>query len=154
MDKHFAAAIEQARHGQRAGGIPIGSVLAVDGRVVGRGHNQRVQKGSAVLHAEMDCLENAGRLTAKDYRNAVLYSTLSPCDMCSGAILLYGIPKVVVGENRTFQGPEDYLRSRGVEVVVLDDQECQQLMLDFIAMNGSLWNEDIGSISAAGPRPV
>ena len=127
-----------------AGGIPIGSVLVIGDRVVARGHNQRVQKGSSVLHAEMDCLENAGRLNAADYRNAVLYSTLSPCDMCSGAILLYGIPKVIVGENRTFQGPEEYLRSRGVELEILDDQDCRQLMLDFIAENDSLWNEDIG----------
>ena len=144
MDKHLEEAINEARKGQRAGGIPIGSVLVIDGRVVGRGHNQRVQKGSSVLHAEMDCLENAGRLTASDYRNSVLYSTLSPCDMCSGAILLYGIPKVVVGENRTFQGPENYLRSRGVEIEILDSPECRQLMLDFIASNGQLWNEDIG----------
>ena len=144
MDKHLEEAIDEARKGQRAGGIPIGSVLVIDGRVVGRGHNQRVQKGSSVLHAEMDCLENAGRLTALDYRNSVLYSTLSPCDMCSGAILLYGIPKVVVGENRTFQGPENYLRSRGVEIEILDNAECRQLMTDFIASNGLLWNEDIG----------
>ena len=144
MDRYLEEAINEARKGQRAGGIPIGSVLVVDGRVIGRGHNQRVQKGSSVLHAEMDCLENAGRLSASDYRNSVLYSTLSPCDMCSGAILLYGIPKVVIGENRTFQGPEDYLRSRGVEIEILDNVECRQLMLDFIASNGSLWNEDIG----------
>jgi cytosine deaminase len=144
MDEYLAEAIEEARKGKRAGGIPIGSVLVVDGQVVGRGHNQRIQKGSAVLHAEMDCLENAGRLTAANYRNAVLYSTLSPCDMCSGAILLYGIPKVVVGENQTFQGPENYLRSRGVELEILDDRECQQLMRDFIATDPALWNEDIG----------
>ncbi len=144
MDNYLAAAIDEAREGQRAGGIPIGSVLVIDGRIVGRGHNQRMQKGSPVLHAEMDCLENAGRLTASDYQNAVLYSTLSPCDMCSGAILLYGIPKVIIGENRTFQGPEEYLRSRGVELDILDDDECRQLMSDFIASNPSLWNEDIG----------
>ena len=144
MDKHLEAAIEEARKGLRVGGIPIGSVLVVDDRIVGRGHNQRVQKGSSVLHAEMDCLENAGRLTASDYRRAVLYSTLSPCDMCSGAILLYGISRVVVGENQTFQGPEDYLRSRGVNIDVVDNLECRQLMLDFIASNGALWNEDIG----------
>lgn len=144
MDIYLKAAIEEARRGFQAGGIPIGSVLVIDGRIVGRGHNQRVQRGSSVLHAEMDCLENAGRLTASDYRNAVLYSTLSPCDMCSGAILLYGIPKVIVGENRTFQGPEEYLRSRGVTIDVVDDDECRKLMLDFIAANGSLWNEDIG----------
>ena len=144
MDKHLEAAIEEARKGLRVGGIPIGSVLVIDDRIVGRGHNQRVQKGSSVLHAEMDCLENAGRLTASDYRRAVLYSTLSPCDMCSGAILLYGITRVVVGENQTFQGPEDYLRSRGVNIDVVDNLECRQLMLDFIASNGALWNEDIG----------
>ncbi len=144
MDKYLEAAIEEARKGMDAGGIPIGSVLVIDGQIVGRGHNQRVQKGSAVLHAEMDCLENAGRISASDYRRATLYSTLSPCDMCSGAILLYGISKVVIGENRTFCGPEDYVRSRGVEVVVVDDQECRQLMESFIKNNSELWNEDIG----------
>ena len=144
MDEFLAAAMDEARKGLAAGGIPIGSVLVIDGRIVGRGHNQRLQKDSPVLHAEMDCLENAGRLPAADYRRAVLYSTLSPCDMCSGAILLYGIPKVVVGENQTFQGPEDYLRSRGVELEVVDNKACQQLMRDFIASNPSLWNEDIG----------
>jgi cytosine deaminase len=111
---------------------------------VGRGHNRRVQKGSAILHAEMDCLENAGRLTARDYQRAVLYSTLSPCDMCSGTALLYKIPKVVIGENRTFQGPEDYVRSRGVDLVILDDPECIRLMEEFIAARPELWNEDIG----------
>lgn len=144
MDDLLKVAIEEARMGLAEGGIPIGSVLAVEGHVVARGHNQRVQKGSSVLHAEMDCLENAGRLIAADYRNAVLYSTLSPCDMCSGAILLYGIPKVVVGENRTFRGPEDYLRSRGVELIVNDSEECRELMLDFIRSNSELWQEDIG----------
>ncbi len=144
MDKYLVAAIEEARKGMDVGGIPIGSVLVIDGQIVGRGHNQRVQKGSAVLHAEMDCLENAGRIKASDYRRATLYSTLSPCDMCSGAILLYGIPKVVIGENRTFCGPEDYVRSRGVEVVVADDQECRQLMESYIKNNPELWNEDIG----------
>ena len=144
MDEFLAAAIDEARKGLAAGGIPIGSVLVIDGRIVGRGHNQRLQKDSPVLHAEMDCLENAGRLPASDYRRAVLYSTLSPCDMCSGAILLYGIPKVVVGENQTFRGPEDYLRSRDVELDVVDNKECQQLMRDFIEANPSLWNEDIG----------
>ncbi len=138
------AAIEEARRGQSAGGVPIGSVLVIDDRIVGRGHNQRMQKGSSVLHAEMDCLENAGRLSASDYRHSVLYSTLSPCDMCSGAILLYRIPRVVVGENRTFQGPEEYLRSRGVDLEIVDSDECYQLMQDFIAANPSLWNEDIG----------
>jgi creatinine deaminase len=144
MDDHLKTAIEEARKGMRVGGIPIGSILVINDEIVGRGHNQRVQRGSSVLHAEMDCLENAGRLTADNYRNAVLYSTLSPCDMCSGAILLYGIPKVIVGENQTFQGPEEYLRSRGVQIDVVDNDECRQMMLDFIAANGSLWNEDIG----------
>ena len=144
MDPHLAAAIEEARKGRDVGGIPIGSVLVIGDRIVARGHNQRVQKGSAVLHAEMDCLENAGRLSAADYRSAVLYSTLSPCDMCSGAILLYEISKVIVGENRTFQGPEQYLRSRGVEIEVVDDPECRRLMEEFIATSPDLWNEDIG----------
>lgn len=144
MDEYLVAAIEEARKGLCAGGIPIGCVLVIDGRIVARGHNQRLQKGSAVLHAEMDCLENAGRLRASDYRRAVLYSTLSPCDMCSGAILLYGIPKVVVGENETFRGPEEYLVSRGVTLEVVNDAECQQLMRDFIAAHPLLWNEDIG----------
>ena len=144
MDKFLEAAIDEARNGRDAGGVPIGSVLVIDERIVGRGHNQRVQKGSPVLHAEMDCLEKSGRLTAADYRRATLYSTLSPCDMCSGAILLYEIPRVVVGENQTFQGPEDYLRSRGVDVQVVGNEECEQLMRKFIAANPSLWNEDIG----------
>ena len=138
------AAIEEAKTGLAAGGIPIGSVLVIDDEIVGRGHNQRVQSGSAVLHAEMDCLEKAGRLTASDYKRAVLYSTLSPCDMCSGAILLYKIPAVVIGENRTFQGPEDYLRSRGVDLRIENNATCIQLMEDFITSNTSLWNEDIG----------
>ncbi len=144
MDEFMQAAIEEAKQGLAEGGIPIGSVLVIDGQIVGRGHNRRVQKGSAILHAEMDCLENAGRLTARDYQRAVLYSTLSPCDMCSGTALLYKIPKVVIGENRTFQGPEDYVRSRGVELVILDDPECIRLMEDFIAARPELWNEDIG----------
>lgn len=144
MDKFLEAAIEEAKIGLSEGGIPIGSVLVIDGKIISRGHNKRVQKGSTVLHAEMDCLENAGRLKAVDYRRAVLYSTLSPCDMCSGAALLYGIPKIVIGENRTFSGPEDYVRSRGVEVVVLDNEECYQLMKNFIEKNPELWNEDIG----------
>ncbi len=144
MDEFLHAAIEEARKGLEAGGIPIGSVLVLDGRIVGRGHNQRVQKGSAVLHAEMDCLENAGRLTAADYGRSTLYSTLSPCDMCSGAILLYKIPRVVIGENRTYQGPEDHLRSRGVELEIVDNPECVQLMTDFMRANPELWNEDIG----------
>jgi len=144
LDRFLEAAVEEARKGQRAGGIPIGSVLVLDDQIVGRGHNQRVQKGSPVLHAEMDCLENAGRLTVADYRRATLYSTLSPCDMCSGAILLYEIPRVVVGENQTFKGPEDYLHSRGVEIEIVDDSACVQMMREFIALDPSLWNEDIG----------
>ena len=144
MNKFLEAAIAEAQKSVDQGGIPIGSVLVIDGQIVGRGHNQRVQKGSAVLHAEMDCLENAGRLKASDYSRATLYSTLSPCDMCSGAILLYGITKVVIGENRTFCGPEDYVRSRGVEVVVVDDPQCQQLMETFIKNSPALWNEDVG----------
>ncbi len=143
-DPFLEAAVAEARKGSEAGGIPIGSVLVVDGEIVGRGHNQRVQRGSVVLHAEMDCLENAGRLSAAEYTRAILYSTLSPCDMCSGAVLLYGIPRIVVGENRTFQGPEDYVRSRGVDVTVLDDPDCIELMESFIATNPTLWNEDIG----------
>ena len=138
------SAIEQARIGLSKGGIPIGSVLVLDGEIVGRGHNQRVQKGSAILHAEMDCLENAGRLTASDYSRATIYSTLSPCDMCSGAILLYGIPRVIVGENETFQGPEDYVRSRGVSVTIMTHSECRQMMKQFINDRPELWNEDIG----------
>lgn len=143
-DVFLQAATEEAKKGRDTGGIPIGSVLVIDRKIVGRGHNQRVQRGSPVLHAEMDCLENAGRLTAGDYRRATLYSTLSPCDMCSGAILLYEIPHVVVGESRTFKGPEAYLRSRGVQVEVVDDHECHELMTRFIAENPALWNEDIG----------
>ena len=144
MDEFLASAMDEARKGLAAGGIPIGSVLVIDGRIVGRGHNQRLQKDSPVLHAEMDCLENAGRLPASDYRRAVLYSTLSPCDMCSGAILLYGIRRVVIGENQTFRGPEDYLRSKDVELDVVDNKECRQLLRDFIESNPTLWNEDIG----------
>jgi cytosine deaminase len=144
MDPFLTAAIDEAKAGLAEGGIPIGSVLVIDDRIIGRGHNRRVQKGSAVLHAEMDCLENAGRLTAADYRRSTLYSTLSPCDMCSGAVLLYGIPRVVVGENQTFQGPEDYLRHRGIDLDIRNDAECIQLMTDFIAANPNLWNEDIG----------
>lgn len=143
-DPFLEAAIAEARLGLAEGGIPIGSVLVIDGKIVGRGHNQRVQKDSCVLHAEMDCLENAGRLKASDYRRATLYSTLSPCDMCSGTVLLYGIKKVVIGENRTFKGPEDYVRSRGVELDLRDDAQCKQLMQDFIAQQPKLWNEDIG----------
>jgi len=143
-DPFMEAAIDEARAGLREGGIPIGSVLVIDGRIVGRGHNRRVQKGSATLHAEMDCLENAGRLSAADYARSVLYSTLSPCDMCSGAVLLYKIPKVVIGENVTFMGPEDYVRLRGVELEVRNDEECIGLMREFIEAKPELWNEDIG----------
>ena len=138
------AAIDEAKKGLSEGGIPIGSVLVIDNEIVGRGHNKRVQDGSVVLHAEMDCLENAGRLTARDYQKATLYSTLSPCDMCSGAALLYGIKHVVVGENKTFQGPEDYVKSRGVSLNILNNQECCQLMDDFIKAYPELWHEDIG----------
>jgi creatinine deaminase len=144
MDAFLQAAIDEAKQGLAEGGIPIGSVLVIDGRIVGRGHNRRVQKGSAILHAEMDALENAGRLSAKDYRRSVLYSTLSPCDMCSGTALLYRIPRIVIGENQTFRGPEDYVRSRGVTLEILNDPECIRLMRDFIAARPQLWNEDIG----------
>ena len=144
MDKFMHAALAEAQQGLAEGGIPIGSVLVIDGQIVGRGHNRRVQRGSAILHAEMDALENAGRLKASDYQRATLYSTLSPCDMCSGTALLYKIPKVVIGENVTFQGPEEYVRSRGVELVILNEPACIQLMNDFIATRPELWNEDIG----------
>jgi creatinine deaminase len=144
MDKFLEAAIEDAKIGLEEGGIPIGSVLVIDNKIVGRGHNRRVQNGSTILHAEMDCLENAGRLKAGDYQKATLYSTLSPCDMCSGTSLLYNIPKIVIGENKTFEGPEDYLRSRGVELVILNNPECIKLMEDFIKAKPELWNEDIG----------
>lgn len=143
-DPFLQAAIDEARKGLAEGGIPIGSVLVIDGRIVGAGHNRRVQKGSAILHGEMDALENAGRLKASEYRRSVLYTTLSPCDMCSGTSLLYGIPKIVIAENRTFRGPEDYLRSRGVVLELVDDAECFQLMTDFIRDRPELWNEDIG----------
>ena len=144
MDRFLDAAVTEAEQGLAEGGIPIGSVLVLDGRIVGRGHNRRVQRGSAILHAEMDCLERAGRLRAAAYRRSVLYSTLSPCDMCSGAVLLYGIPRVVVGEHRTFRGPEDYLRARGVALEVVDDERCVRLMREFIAARPELWAEDIG----------
>jgi creatinine deaminase len=146
QDPFLLAAIREARQGLAEGGIPIGSVLVVDGQIVGRGHNRRVQLGSAILHAEMDAIENAGRLTANDYRRAVLYSTLSPCDMCSGTALLYRIPKIVIGESRTFKGPESYVQSRGVILDVLDDQECREMMESFIRSQPTLWNEDIGEI--------
>jgi len=144
MDPFLWAAVEEARKGLAEGGIPIGSVLVIDSKIVGRGHNQRIQQGSATLHAEIDCLENAGRLSAADYSRATLYSTLSPCDMCSGASLLYKIRRIVVGENVNFQGPEAYVRSRGVELTILNDPECIQLMQDFIRDRPQLWNEDIG----------
>ena len=144
MDLFMEIAIEEARKGYHEGGIPIGSVLVVDGKIIGRGHNRRVQKGSAILHAEMDCIENAGRLKASDYKKATLYTTLFPCDMCSGTALLYKIPRIIIGENQAFQGQEDYLRSRGIELTILNNQECIQLMKEFIRTNPSLWNEDIG----------
>ena len=145
--QYLRAAIEEAKAGLAEGGIPIGSVL-VRGGVVGRGHNRRVQRGSVVLHGEMDALENAGRLPAWAYRQSTIYTTLSPCAMCTGAILLYGIPRVVIGENVTFLGEEALLRSRGVEVTVMDDETCINTMREFIAANPSLWNEDIGEASA------
>lgn len=145
-DHGMGAAIEEAQRGLREGGIPIGSALVVDGEVVGRGHNRRVQNGSAVLHAEMDALEDAGRLSPSVYRRATIYTTLSPCDMCSGAILLYSIPRVVIGENRTFFGAEDHLRRRGVQLEVVDDQRCVEMMERFIAEHPDLWFEDIGEI--------
>ena len=144
MDKFLMAAYEEAQKGLEEGGIPIGAVLVIDGKIVGRGHNKRVQKGSPVLHAEIDCFENAGRLKASDYQKATLYSTLSPCDMCSGAALLYKIPKVVIGENKTFQGPESYLRERGVDLEIADSPECYNIMQNFIKEKPELWNEDIG----------
>ena len=143
-DPFLTLAIEEARQGLAEGGIPIGSVLVCDGKVVGRGHNRRIQKGSAILHGEMDCLENAGRLPAAVYRRCVIYTTLSPCPMCSGAILLYQIPRVMVGENRAFLGAEDHLRANGIQVDVLQDPECIELMRRFIADHPALWNEDIG----------
>ena len=144
MEKYLKAALEEAQKGLNEGGIPIGSVIVHRGEIIGRGHNRRVQQGSTVLHGEMDALENAGRLPASIYRECVLYTTLSPCAMCSGAILLYGIPRVIVGENETFMGEEDLLRSRGVEVEVLRDDTCVQMMKSFISQSPELWNEDIG----------
>jgi cytosine deaminase len=143
-DVFLDASIAEARKSRDEGGIPIGSVLVVDGEIAGRGHNQRVQRGSVVLHAEMDCLENAGRMTAETYRRATIYSTLSPCAMCTGAILLYGIPRLVVGESQTFQGPQHLLEEAGVEVVLVNDEHCINMMLEFIAAEPALWNEDIG----------
>lgn len=144
MDSFLEAAIEEAKKGLAAGGIPIGSVLVCDGKIIGRGHNQRVQKGSVIHHAEMNCLENAGRQKAVVYQRCTLYSTLSPCPMCSGAALLYKIPRIVIGENVTFRGPEDYVGSQGVQIEVRQDATCIQLMRDFIGANPALWNEDIG----------
>jgi len=144
MDMFMRAAIDEARLGVTEGGIPIGSVLVHNGRILGRGHNRRVQKGSVILHGEMDALENAGRQPARNYRESVLYTTLSPCAMCSGAILLYGIPRVIVGENISFRGEEELLRSRGVRIEILQDPDCIQLMRDFLIAQPELWNEDIG----------
>ena len=144
-DPFMEAAIKDARQGLAEGGIPIGSVLVHEGKIIGRGHNRRIQNSSAILHGEMDALENAGRLSATVYQECTIYTTLSPCSMCTGAILLYGIPKVVIGENQTFMGEEDLLRSRGVETVVLQDPDCIAMMTDFIESNPSLWNEDIGT---------
>jgi cytosine deaminase len=138
------AAIEEAIKGRDEGGIPIGSVVVIDNQVVGRGHNRRVQRHSAILHAEMDAIENAGRLTSKEYARATLYSTLSPCDMCSGMALLYKIRRIVIGENKTFQGPEQYVRQRGVEITLVNDPRCVELMREFIERQPTLWNEDIG----------
>ena len=144
MDEFMQAAIDEARQGLEEGGVPIGSVLVHQGRIIGRGHNQRQQRGSVVLHGEMDALENAGRQPASVYRDSVLYTTLSPCPMCSGAILLYGVPQVVIGENRTFMGAEVHLRQHGVTLDVLDNAECRELMDTFIARHPDVWNEDIG----------
>ncbi len=144
MDEFLKAAFEEANKGLEEGGIPIGSVLVHNGKIIGRGHNRRIQKGSAILHGEMDALENAGRLPAKVYKESVLYTTLSPCPMCSGAIHLYGIPKVVVGENQTFMGEEEHLRSKGIDVEVVNNDSCINMMNKLIEENPVLWNEDIG----------
>ena len=146
IDIYMKAAIEEARKGMDEGGIPIGSVIVYKGEIIGRGHNRRVQKGSAILHGEMDALENTGRQPASVYRECVLYTTLSPCSMCSGAILLYNIPKVIIGENKTFLGVEELLKSRGVKLEVLQNSECIDLMAEFIFTNPALWNEDIGEL--------
>lgn len=143
-DVFLAAAIEEAEAGLKEGGIPIGAVIVHNGKIIGRGHNRRIQKGSAILHGEMDALENAGRLPAKVYKESVLYTTLSPCSMCTGAILLYKIPKVVIAENKNFMGEEEWLKKHGVEVEVLQDEKCIKMMEDFINNNPTLWNEDIG----------
>jgi cytosine/creatinine deaminase len=144
VDVFLQAAIDEARKGLAEGGIPIGSALVCEGKILGRGHNQRVQKGSVIHHGEMNCLENAGRLSASVYRRCAIYTTLSPCPMCSGAILLYAIPRVVVGENVTYMGAEEHLRANGVKVEVAQNQECIEMMRQFIAKNPQLWNEDIG----------
>jgi cytosine deaminase len=144
MDNFLQAAIDEAKKGLAEGGIPIGSVLVFDGKIIGRGHNQRVQKGSVIHHAEMNCFENAGRQNASVYARCTLYSTLSPCPMCSGAALLYKVPRIVIGENVTFQGPEDYVRGQGVELEIVQNEECIRLMREFIAARPELWNEDIG----------
>ena len=144
MNEFLNEAINEAKKGLSEGGIPIGAVLVIDGKIIGRGHNKRIQNSSAILHAEMDCLENAGRLSASDYKRATLYSTLSPCDMCSGAVLLYGIKRVIIGENKTFKGPEEYVASRGVRLEVVDNEECMDIMNKFIEKSPILWNEDIG----------
>jgi len=144
MEKFMREALKEARKSLAERGIPIGAVLVKDSLVIARGHNRRVQKSSAILHAEMDCLENAGRLKSADYKKCVIYSTLSPCDMCMGAILLYKIPRVVIGENKTFKGPENYAKRRGVKIVNLDSADCKQLMRQFIKNNPRVWNEDIG----------
>jgi cytosine deaminase len=144
MDEFLSAVIQEAKVGLKEGGIPIGSVLVHDGKIIGRGHNKRIQRGSSILHGEMDALENAGRLPASVYKNSILYTTLSPCSMCSGAILLYKIPKVIIGENKTFMGDEELLKSRGVELIVLQNEQCISLMENFIKNNPKLWNEDIG----------
>lgn len=144
MNKFLLEAIKEAKKGLNEAGIPIGAVLVIDDKIIGRGHNKRIQNSSAILHAEMDCLENAGRLSASDYKRATLYSTLSPCDMCSGTVLLYGIKRVVIGENKTFKGPEEYVKSRGVILELVDNQECIDMMKRFIEKSPILWNEDIG----------
>ncbi len=144
MNKFLLEAIREAEKGLSECGIPIGSILTIDNKIVAKGHNQRIQKQSTILHAEMDCLENAGRLKITDYKRAVIYTTLSPCEMCSGAILLYKIPKVVIGENINFKGPEDYLRSHGTRLEIMNNNQCIRMMKDFISLNPELWNEDIG----------
>lgn len=148
MDKFLKEAIREAELGLAEGGIPIGSVLVIDDKIVARGHNRRVQRGSAILHAEMDCLENAGRLTPLDYSRSTLYSTLSPCDMCSGAVLLYKIPRIVIGDNINFQGPESYVRGRGCDLTIVNDPRCIDLMRRFIREHPELWNEDIGVLES------